>query len=51
VQAAAMRIPMHRVTQTDGIKGLALLRASLASAYFTGQEIVIDGDMSLGVAD
>ena len=52
VQAAlAKEIPMHRVGQPDDIKALALFLASPASAYITGQEIVIDGGWGLGVAD
>jgi NAD(P)-dependent dehydrogenase (short-subunit alcohol dehydrogenase family) len=52
VQAAlAKEIPMHRVGQPDEIKALALFLASPASAYITGQEIVIDGGWGLGVAD
>jgi NAD(P)-dependent dehydrogenase (short-subunit alcohol dehydrogenase family) len=52
VQAAlAKEIPMHRVGQPDEIKPLALFLASPASAYITGQEIVIDGGWGLGVAD
>jgi NAD(P)-dependent dehydrogenase (short-subunit alcohol dehydrogenase family) len=52
VQAAlAKEIPMHRVGQPDEIKALALFLASPASAYLTGQEIVIDGGWGLGVAD
>jgi NAD(P)-dependent dehydrogenase (short-subunit alcohol dehydrogenase family) len=44
-------IPMRRVGQPDDIKALALFLASPASAYITGQEIVIDGGMTLGVVD
>jgi NAD(P)-dependent dehydrogenase (short-subunit alcohol dehydrogenase family) len=52
VQAAlAKEIPMHRVGQPEEIKALALFLASPASAYITGQEIVIDGGWGLGVAD
>lgn len=52
VQAeAAHAIPMHRVGVPDDIKALALFLASPASDYITGQEIVIDGGMTLGVAD
>jgi NAD(P)-dependent dehydrogenase (short-subunit alcohol dehydrogenase family) len=52
VQAAlAKDIPMHRVGQPDDIKALALFLASPASAYITGQEIVIDGGWGLGLAD
>ena len=49
--ALANEIPMHRVGQPDEIKALALFLASPASAYITGQEIVIDGGWGLGVAD
>jgi NAD(P)-dependent dehydrogenase (short-subunit alcohol dehydrogenase family) len=49
--ALAKDIPMHRVGQPDDIKGLALFLSSSASAYITGQEIVIDGGWGLGVAD
>jgi NAD(P)-dependent dehydrogenase (short-subunit alcohol dehydrogenase family) len=49
--ALAKDIPMHRVGQPDDIKALALFLASPASAYITGQEIVIDGGWGLGVAD
>jgi NAD(P)-dependent dehydrogenase (short-subunit alcohol dehydrogenase family) len=52
VQAALSKdIPMHRVGFPDDIKALALFLASPASAYITGQEIVIDGGWGLGVAD
>jgi NAD(P)-dependent dehydrogenase (short-subunit alcohol dehydrogenase family) len=44
-------IPMHRVGRPEDIKALALFLASPASAYITGQEIIIDGGMTLGVAD
>jgi len=44
-------IPMHRVGFADDIKGLALFLASPASAYITGQQIVIDGGWGLGAAD
>ena len=47
----AKDIPMHRVGQPDDIKALALFLASPASEYVTGQEIVIDGGLGLGVAD
>jgi NAD(P)-dependent dehydrogenase (short-subunit alcohol dehydrogenase family) len=49
--ALAKDIPMHRVGQPDDIKGLALFLSSSASAYITGQEIIIDGGWGLGVAD
>lgn len=49
--ALAKDIPMHRVAFPDDIKGLALFLASPVSAYITGQQIMIDGGWSLGVAD
>ncbi len=49
--AVARNIPMHRVGFPDDITGLALLLSSPASAYITGQEIVIDGGWGLGTAD
>jgi NAD(P)-dependent dehydrogenase (short-subunit alcohol dehydrogenase family) len=50
VQATlASVIPVHRVGQPDDIEALALFLASPASDYITGQEIVTDGGMSLGV--
>jgi NAD(P)-dependent dehydrogenase (short-subunit alcohol dehydrogenase family) len=50
-EAMARDIPMHRVGFPDDIKGLALFLASPASAYVTGQQIVIDGGWGLGLAD
>lgn len=50
-EAMAKDIPMHRVGWPDDIKGLAVFLASPASDYITGQEILIDGGWSLGVAD
>ncbi|HVW19386.1 MAG TPA: SDR family NAD(P)-dependent oxidoreductase [Solirubrobacteraceae bacterium] len=44
-------IPMHRVGWPEDIKGLALFLASPAAEYITGQEVIIDGGWSLGVAD
>jgi NAD(P)-dependent dehydrogenase (short-subunit alcohol dehydrogenase family) len=43
--------PMHRIGRPDDIQGLALFLASPASAYITGEQIVIDGGTTLGVAD
>ncbi len=50
-QNVARTIPMHRVGFAEDIKGLALFLASPASAYITGQQIVIDGGWGLGAAD
>ena len=49
--AIAGTIPIHRVGWPDDIKPLALFLASPASDYVTGQEILIDGGWSLGIAD
>lgn len=43
--------PTHRVASTDEIQGLALFLASGASSYVTGSQIVIDGGLTLGMAD
>ena len=50
-KAVAKEIPMHRVGWPDDLYGLALFLASPASDYITGQEIIIDGGMGLGIAD
>ncbi|WP_309571790.1 SDR family oxidoreductase, partial [Deinococcus sp.] len=38
--------PMHRLGTDQDLKGLALLLASDASAYMTGQNIAVDGGSS-----
>jgi NAD(P)-dependent dehydrogenase (short-subunit alcohol dehydrogenase family) len=43
--------PMRRVGEPDDIKGLALFLASPAASLITGAQIVIDGGMTLGMAD
>ncbi len=50
-QTVAKHVPMHRVGFPDDIKGLALFLSSPASAYVTGQQIIIDGGWGLGEAD
>jgi len=50
-ETVAKHVPMHRVGFPQDIKGLALFLASPASAYLTGQQIVIDGGWGLGEAD
>jgi NAD(P)-dependent dehydrogenase (short-subunit alcohol dehydrogenase family) len=50
-KAMAKLIPMHRVGFPEDMYGLALFLASPASAYITGQEIIVDGGQGLGVAD
>ena len=47
----AKGIPAHRIGLPEDMYGLALFLASPASAYVTGQQIVIDGGFSLGQAD
>ncbi|HEX7885852.1 MAG TPA: SDR family NAD(P)-dependent oxidoreductase [Phenylobacterium sp.] len=44
-------IPAHRVGFPSDMYGLALFLASPASAYVTGQQIFVDGGLSLGQAD
>jgi NAD(P)-dependent dehydrogenase (short-subunit alcohol dehydrogenase family) len=50
-KAVARVIPMHRVGFPADLDGVAIFLASKASDYITGQEIIIDGGMGLGVAD
>lgn len=50
-KSVAREIPMHRVGFPKDLYGLALFLASPASDYITGQEIVVDGGMGLGIAD
>jgi NAD(P)-dependent dehydrogenase (short-subunit alcohol dehydrogenase family) len=45
--AALSRIPMRRPGRPAEIGGLIIFLASAASSYVTGQEIVIDGGMSV----
>jgi NAD(P)-dependent dehydrogenase (short-subunit alcohol dehydrogenase family) len=41
-------VPMGRMGQTEQIKALALYLASPASSFLTGQQITIDGGVTLG---
>ena len=41
-------IPMRRLGQPDDVAQLAVFLASPASAYITGQVIIVDGGLSLG---
>ncbi len=50
-ETVAKHVPMHRVGFPEDIKGLALFLSSPASAYVTGQQIIIDGGWGLGEAD
>lgn len=47
-EALSKAIPMHRVGFPKDIQGLALFLSSPASAYLTGQQIIIDGGWGLG---
>jgi NAD(P)-dependent dehydrogenase (short-subunit alcohol dehydrogenase family) len=50
-EAFQVRVPMHRVADTDEIKPLALFLASNASSFMTGSQLVIDGGQMLGRVD
>ena len=50
-KAVAKVTPMHRVGFPEDFYGAALFFSSPASDYVTGQEIIVDGGLSLGVAD
>jgi gluconate 5-dehydrogenase len=41
------RTPLNRLGGPEDLKGLAVLLASDASAYITGQAIAVDGGMSV----
>ena len=47
----SQHVPMHRVGFPADMAGVTLFLASPASAYVTGQQIVIDGGWGLGEAD
>jgi NAD(P)-dependent dehydrogenase (short-subunit alcohol dehydrogenase family) len=50
-EEVSKHVPMHRVGFPKDMHGLALFLSSPASAYVTGQQIVIDGGWGLGTAD
>ncbi len=50
-ESIAKVVPLHRVGLPQDMQGLALFLASPASAYVTGQEVLIDGGLGLGPAD
>jgi NAD(P)-dependent dehydrogenase (short-subunit alcohol dehydrogenase family) len=49
--AFGAHIPLKRMGQPEEIKGVALLLASPASSFITGEQIVVDGGYTLGVVD
>lgn len=47
----ARQNPMRRIGRPEDIQGLALFLASPASGYITGEQIVIDGGLTLSTVD
>ena len=47
----AEHCPMHRIGVPDDVIGAALFFASPAARFVTGAEILIDGGVTLGLAD
>ena len=50
-QEMAKMVPMHRVAFPPDLYGAALFLASEAASYVTGQELAVDGGLTLGMAD
>lgn len=50
LRTLAAAVPLRRVAHPDEVKGLALLLASDAGSFITGEQVVIDGGTSLGAA-
>jgi 3-oxoacyl-[acyl-carrier protein] reductase len=44
------RIPLRRFAETDDVANVVLFLASDEAAYITGQDIVLDGGLTLGIA-
>ncbi|HEY1944248.1 MAG TPA: SDR family oxidoreductase [Roseiarcus sp.] len=47
----AEHCPMHRIGTPDDVVGAALFLASPSARFITGAEIMIDGGVTLGIAD
>jgi NAD(P)-dependent dehydrogenase (short-subunit alcohol dehydrogenase family) len=44
------RIPLNRFAETDDVANAVLFLASDEAAYITGQDLVLDGGLTLGIA-
>jgi gluconate 5-dehydrogenase len=48
VRSLTERIPLRRPGRADDLDGIVVFLASDASAYVTGQTLLVDGGMSTG---